>query len=122
MAGIGLRVNKACKLDLADVKRDLGLFGKLHVRHGQDARGSGPRERMVSLVNNARATLQWFDGDVWTQSGGDHLLAGALLLPSERKNADGSPARAGGEALRAALKEAARTHLPDWPASSRPTC
>jgi integrase len=41
MADVGLRVNEACKLDLADVKWDLGLFGKLHVRHGKGARGSG---------------------------------------------------------------------------------
>ncbi|MCW2932777.1 MAG: Integrase family protein [Actinomycetia bacterium] len=36
------------------------------------------------------------------------------LLPSERKNADGTPARVGDEALRAALKDAAKAHLPDW--------
>ena len=33
IADVGLRVNEACKLDLADVKWDLGRFGKLHVRH-----------------------------------------------------------------------------------------
>jgi integrase len=32
MADVGLRVNEACKLDLPDVKWDLGRFGKLHVR------------------------------------------------------------------------------------------
>ena len=40
---------------------------------------------------------------------------GVPLLPSERKNAGGPAARVGDEALRAALKEAARTHLPGWP-------
>src|ERR1039457_2367092 len=89
MADVGLRVNEACKLDLADVKWDLGLFGKLHVRPGKGARGSGPRERMVPLISNAGATLCWFVEDVRAQFGD--------------------------EALRAALKEAARTHLPDWP-------
>ena len=43
MADVGLRVNEACRLDLADVKWDLGRFGKLHVRHGKGARGSGRR-------------------------------------------------------------------------------
>ena len=62
MADVGLRVNEACKLDLADVKWDLGRFGKLHVRHGKGARGSGPRERMVPLINNAGVTLRWFAG------------------------------------------------------------
>jgi integrase len=53
MAEVGLRVNEACRLDLHDVKWDLGRFGKLHVRHGKGARGSGPRERIVPLINNA---------------------------------------------------------------------
>jgi integrase len=115
MADVGLRVNEACKLDLPDVKWDLGRFGKLHVRHGKGARGSGPRERMVPLINNAGATLQWFVEDVWSQFGGDHQVPGAPLLPSERKKADGSPARVGDEALRSALAGAAKKHLPDWP-------
>jgi hypothetical protein len=70
---------------------------------------------MVPLINNAGATLRWFVEDVWAQFGDDHTRPGVPLLPSERKNADGSAARVGDEALRAALAEAARTHLPDWP-------
>ncbi len=65
MADVGLRVNEASHLDLADVKWDLGRFGKLHVRQGKGARGSGPRERMVPLINGAGATLRWFIEDVW---------------------------------------------------------
>src|SRR5207248_933088 len=53
MAEVGLRVNEICGLDLADIKWELGRFGKLHVRFGKGSRGSGPRERMVPLVNNA---------------------------------------------------------------------
>ena len=115
MSEVGLRVGEACKLDLADIKWDLGRFGKLHVRHGKGARGSGPRERMVPLINNAGQTLKWFVQDVWAQFGGDHTRPGVPLLPSERKNADGSAARAGDETLRSALTKAAETHLPDWP-------
>jgi integrase/recombinase XerD len=115
MADVGLRVSEACKLDLAGIKWDLGRFGKLHVRHGKGARGSGPRERMVPLINNAGATLRWFVEDVWGQFGDDHTRPGVPLLPSERKNADGSSARVGDEALRAALADVARPHLPDWP-------
>ena len=115
MAEVGLRVNEARCLDLADVKWELGRFGKLHVRHGKGARGSGPRERMVPLINNAGATLRWFVEDVWAQFGDDHTRPGVPLLPSERKNADGSAARVGDETLRAALAGAARAHLPDWP-------
>ena len=114
MAEVGLRVNEVCQLDLADVKWDLGRFGKIHVRIGKGARGSGPRERMVPLINNARATLEWFVQDVWGHFDDDHARAGAPLLPSERKNPDGSCARVGDEAIRAALADTATAHLPDW--------
>jgi len=114
MADAGLRVNEACELDLADVKWDLGLFGKLHVRHGKGARGSGPRERMVPLINNAGATLRWFVEDVWGQFGGDYARPGVPLLPSERKNADGSAARSGTRPCGG--PEGGRpAHLTDWP-------
>ena len=115
MADVGLRVNEVCKLDLADIKWDLGMFGKIHVRHGKGARGSGPRERMVPLINNAGQTLRWFVEDVWGHFGDDHTRPGVPLLPSERKNNDGTAARVGDEALRSALAKAATTHLPDWP-------
>jgi len=111
----GLRVNEACRLDLPDVKWELGRFGKLHVRHGKGARGSGPRERMVPLINNAGQTLRWFVEDVWGQFGDDHTRPGVPLLPSERKNTDGTASRVGDETLRSALAKAARTYLPDWP-------
>ncbi|WP_405747556.1 hypothetical protein OG422_30625 [Streptomyces sp. NBC_01525] len=55
MSQVGLRVSEACKLDLDDIKWNLGRFGKLHVRHGKGARGSGPRERMAPLINGAAA-------------------------------------------------------------------
>ncbi|MFF8917293.1 hypothetical protein ACF08M_29280 [Streptomyces sp. NPDC015032] len=58
MSQVGLRVSEACRLDLADIKWDLGHFGKLHVCHGKGARGSGPRERMVPLINSADRTLR----------------------------------------------------------------
>ncbi|MFC0598163.1 site-specific integrase [Streptomyces palmae] len=67
MSQVGLSVSEACELDLADIKWDLGRFGKLHVRHGEGARGSGPRERMVPLINGADRTLRWFIEDVWGQ-------------------------------------------------------
>jgi len=115
LAEVGLRVNEACNLDLADIKWELGRFGKLHVRHGKGARGSGPRERMVPLINNAGQTLRWFVEDVWAQFGDDHTQPGVPLLPSERKHADGTAARVGDETLRSALAKVATTHLPDWP-------
>ncbi|HQU46444.1 MAG TPA: hypothetical protein PK867_26795, partial [Pirellulales bacterium] len=87
-ADVGLRINEARMLDLDDVRWELGRFGKLHVRVGKGARGSGPRERMVPLLNNSDRTLRWFIEDVWGQFDSDYLRPGAPLLPSERKSAD----------------------------------
>ena len=115
MAELGLRVNEACGLDLADIKWELGRFGKLHVRKGKGARRSGPRERMVPLINDAGRTLRWFVEDVWGHFDDDHTRHGAPLFPSERKNADGSAGRVSDETLRAALAEVAARHLPEWP-------
>lgn len=69
---------------------------------------------MVPLINDAGRTLRWFVEDVWASFGGDHTAPGAPLLPSERTSLDGSPARVGDEALRAALVDAAARHLADW--------
>ena len=115
MADVGLRVNEASHLDLDDVKWDLGPFGKLHVRQGKGARGSGPRERMVPLIRDAGATLRWFIEDVWCCFDDDHDRPGAPLYCSERRNADGTAARVGNETLRSALAAASAAHLPDWP-------
>ncbi|WP_233606518.1 site-specific integrase [Micromonospora sp. Llam0] len=114
MAEVGLRINEARSLDLTDVKWDLGRFGKLHVRHGKGSRGSGPRERMVPLVNHAGRTLRWFIEDVWGQFDADHTRPGAPLFPSERRNGDGSCRRVGDDALRQGLATAAASHLPAW--------
>jgi integrase/recombinase XerD len=115
MAEVGLRVNEASHLDLHDVKWELGRFGKLHVRKGKGARGSGPRERMVPLINDAGVTLRWFVRDVWSCFDDDHTRHGAPLFCSERRDADGTAARVGNETLRSTLAAAAVTHLPDWP-------
>jgi integrase len=58
MSQVGLRVNAACNLDLADVKWELGRFGKLHVRVGKGARGSGPRERSIPRASQHRLDTQ----------------------------------------------------------------
>ena len=114
MAEVGLRVNEVRCLDLADIKWELGLFGKLHVRYGKGARGSGPRERMVPLLGGSDRLLRWYVEDVWGQFDADHTRVGAPLLCSERTNADGSSARVGYDALRAGLATATSEHLPAW--------
>ena len=114
MSEVGLRANEVRLLDLADVKWDLGGFGKLHVRHGKGARGSGLRERMVPLINGAGRTLRWYVEDVWGQFDDDHCRPGASLFPSERHGGDATSRRLGRDTLRAAVADAAAHHLPDW--------
>jgi len=111
---MGIRLNEARSLDLADIKWDLGRFGKLHVHKGKALGAAGHASEWMPLINNAGRTLRWFVEDVWGHFGDDHHGHGAPLFPSERKNTDGSATRISGEALRANLAEAAARHLPDW--------
>lgn len=111
---VGLRINEARMLDLDDVRWELGRFGKLNVRHGKGSRRKGPKPRLVPLINGADCNLGWFIEDVWSQFDLDHTRSGAPLFPSERKNADGSSARATAEVFRRSLAEATAAHLPSW--------
>jgi integrase/recombinase XerD len=115
MAEVAPRVNEVVHMDLADVKWELGRFGKIHIRMGKGARGSGPRERMAPLINNMRPTLEWYVSEVRGQFGDDHTRPGTPLWPSERTRSDGSRTRAGAEVLRSAVAEASVRHVPDWP-------
>jgi integrase len=113
-ADVGLRINEARMLDLDDIRWELGRFGKLNVRHGKGARRRGPKPRLVPLINGADRTLRWFIEDVWGQFDTDHTRPGAPLFPSERKNRDGSGARATADVFRRSLADAATRHLPAW--------
>ena len=113
-ADVGLRVNEVRMLDLDDVRWELGRFGKLDVRHGKGSRRKGPKPRLVPLINGADRNLRWFIGDVWGQFGDDHERHGVPLFPSERKNRDGSCARATDDVFRRSLADAASRHLPAW--------
>lgn len=111
---VGLRINEVRMLDLDDVRWELGWFGKLNVRHGKGSRRKGPKPRLVPLINGADRNLCWFIEDVWGQFDGDHTRSGAPLFPSERKNTDGSGARATADVFRRSLAEATGAHLPAW--------
>ena len=54
----------AVRLGLDDVHFDHGPLGKLHVRAGKGARGSGPRQRLVPMLGDARALLVWWVTEV----------------------------------------------------------
>ena len=114
MADVGLRINEARHLALDDIRWELGPFGKLHVRLGKGARGSGPRQRMVPLLNGAGRTVRWYIEDVWGQFGDDHTRYGAPLFPSERASFDGTRRPVGYDRLRAGLAAATAAHLPAW--------
>jgi integrase/recombinase XerD len=114
MAEIGLRAGEVRQLELADVRWELGRFGKIHVRYGKGAQGSGPRERMVPLINSAGRTLKWYIEDVWGLFDDDHERPGAPLFPSERRAGDSTSRRLGADTLRAAVGAATRAHLPSW--------
>ena len=60
----GLRSDEAALLERADLHFDRGPFGKLHVRFGKGARGSGPRPRWVPMLDRLDLILRWFLDDV----------------------------------------------------------
>lgn len=113
-ADVGLRINEARMLNFEDVRWELGRFGKLNVRHGKGSRRRGTKPRLVPLINGADRGLRWFIEDVLGHFDVDHTRHGAPLFPSERRNADGSAARATADVFRRALAEAAAQHLPSW--------
>jgi integrase/recombinase XerD len=60
----GLRSDEAASLELSDLHFDRGPFGKIHVRFGKGARGSGPRPRWVPMLDQLDLILRWFLDDV----------------------------------------------------------
>jgi site-specific recombinase XerD len=60
----GLRAEEIVKLDRSDVHFGRGTFGKLHVRFGKGAKGSGPRPRWVPMLDGLDLVLRWYLDDV----------------------------------------------------------
>jgi site-specific recombinase XerD len=75
------------------------------VRQGKGANGSGPRQRLVPMLGDARALLVWWVTEVRGEFRDDWQLPRAPLFPSER----GGPI--GGATLAVALHAAGRRHL-----------
>ena len=44
----GLRIHETYMLDIRDWRRDLGEYGKIHVRFGKGSKGRGPKTRLVA--------------------------------------------------------------------------
>jgi len=70
----GLRADEAASLVQADLHFDRGPFGKIHVRFGKGARGSGPRPRWVPMLDQVDLILRWFLTDVRPRMGGTTAL------------------------------------------------
>jgi integrase len=100
-AETGLRLAELCGLRLEDLHFGHGPVGKIHVRLGKGSRGSGPRERMVPMLGDARPLLIWWVTEVRGQFTDDWELPRAVLFPSER----GGPI--GGDTFAGALGQAA---------------
>lgn len=118
MAKVGLRINETRKLDLDDIKDapELGRLPKLHVRYGKGAYGSGPKARIVPLINSADSLLEWYVQEVrpefedeahWSRPGNP-------LFCSERRYDDGSAKRAAISSLRKGLADAVLRYAPAW--------
>jgi integrase/recombinase XerD len=60
----GLRADEAASLELQDLHFGRGPFGKIHVRFGKGARGSGPRPRWVPMLDKLDLILRWYCADV----------------------------------------------------------
>jgi site-specific recombinase XerD len=112
---VGLRIQETYMLDIRDWRRDLGEYGKLHVRFGKGNHGRGPKSRLVPAINDVDALLDWWLIDVRHQFGDDYLDPDAPLLPSERHDPQtGWGRRVGDQALRDGLAHAVERWLPSW--------
>lgn len=60
----GLRSAEAASLEIRDLHFDRGPFGKVHVRLGKAAKGSGPRPRWVPMLDDLGLILQWYLAEV----------------------------------------------------------
>lgn len=118
MAKIGVRINETTKLDLDDIKDnpELGKLPKLHIRYGKGAYGSGPKTRVVPLINDADTLLEWYIHEVRSEFEDSRYWSRprSPLFCSERRNADGSAKRVGISSLRKGLTDAVDRYAPEW--------
>jgi len=111
----GLRIRETYMLDVRDWHRDLGEFGKIHVRFGKGSRGRGAKTRLVPAINQVGDLLDWWLIEVRHQFGDDYAHPDAPLLPSERRDpATGWCCRVQDQALRDGLAHAVERSLPAW--------
>jgi integrase/recombinase XerD len=85
----GLRSSEATALEVRDLHFDRGPFGKVHVRFGKAAKGSGPRPRWVPMLDDVGLILRWYlnevrvkfrdpDAVLFCDEGGGELATGTV--------------------------------------------
>ena len=111
---LGLRISETAMLDIRDWRPDLSELGQLNVRFGKGSRGRGPKPRLVPAINGAAALIDWWLAEVRPRYGPDWEDPDAPMLPSERRDLDGSCMRVGVESLRTGLANATSRWLPAW--------
>ena len=78
----GLRIRETYMLDVRDWRRDLGEFGKIHVRFGKGSRGRGAKTRLVPAINQVGDLLDWWLIEVRHQFGDDYDADPGLVRPA----------------------------------------
>jgi site-specific recombinase XerD len=112
---VGLRIQESYMLDIRDWRRDLGQYGKLHVRFGKGSRGRGPKSRLVPAIDEVDTLLDWWLVEIRHQYGDDYADPDAPLLPSERRDPHLPYChRVSDQSLRDGLAAAVRRWLPSW--------
>ena len=95
---VGLRIGETYMLDIRDWRRDLGEYGKLHVRFGKGSRGRGPKTRLVPAIDSAAI---WWSGG-WLTCGTSSATTGPMwtLRCCRVSGTIRTPATAGGSGIR----------------------
>ena len=114
MSQIGLRINEVVELDLADLKWEYGRVGKIHIRVGKGSFFSGPRQRVIPMLNGSAETLRWFVDEVRGRFKDDRNRIGAPLFPSTRRDGAGSFCKLDTKTLANGLAVATNQHLAAW--------
>ncbi|MCM3390662.1 site-specific integrase [Ureibacillus chungkukjangi] len=60
----GLRIFELTKVDINDLRFDLGEKGKIHVRYGKGSRGTGYKPRWVPMLNDVDILLKWYLNEI----------------------------------------------------------
>jgi integrase/recombinase XerD len=87
----GLRSSEAAALEVRDLHFERGPFGKIHVRAGKAANGSGPRPRWVPMLDDLGLILRWFLDEARPRFRGDGVIVfcdqgGGLLNSGSIRN------------------------------------